>query len=230
MVGEGLAGELAGKTIKHIIKNAEEIAKLHACLTSSRGDNFRLHLLQEMEVPLDETVIERLRVEAGINEYHRHLNRRLRFGLVLVNQTDGKRQYIRTTLGEQAINALREFQRRLGKDAAIGVYSASLGTNSIKLFLRIYGYKREPNWEHLQIRYTPAEIGRLSLFLPRVIEGMSAVDKLNEADLLVYRDDNHIYMQPTNARSFYQYLHRLYGILTPNLSTPESKPGLDPSM
>lgn len=28
------------------------------------------------------------------------------------------------------------------------------------------------------------------------MEGLSAIDTLNEADLLVYRDDNHIHTQP----------------------------------
>jgi hypothetical protein len=50
--------------------------------------------------------------------------------------------------------------------------------------------------------------------VPRVIEGISAVDKLNEAGLLVYRDDDHIHMQPTQARGFYQYLRELYAIAT----------------
>ena len=81
-----------------------------------------------------------------------------------------------------------------------------------RLFLKIYGDSRDADWKQLQIRYTPVEIGRLSLFLPRVIEGVSAIDKLNEADLLAYRDDDHIHMHPKKARSFYQYLRELYSI------------------
>ncbi len=214
---ERIADELAGEKIKEIFRKAEEIAQLHACLTSHRGDNFRLRLLQAVEVPLDETAIERLRAESGVYEYRRHLNRLVGFGLVWLQEVDGSKQYVRSTLGEKAINALREFERRVGAEAAQTVYSASLGPNSIRFFLRIYGDKREANWEHLHIRYSPAEIGRLSLFLPRAIEGISAVDKLNEADLLVYRDDNHIHMQPVKARSFYQYLQDLYGIQHSNL-------------
>ncbi len=166
-----VADELAGKTIKDIFKNAEKMAELHACLTLTRGDNFRLHLLQAMEVPLDEKAIEHLRIESGINEYHRHLNRLLRFGLVRAQEEGDEKRYDRTSLGENAIDALREFERRVGSEAAKAVYSASLGPNSIRLFLRVYGDNRAANWENLQIRYTPAEIGRLSLFLPRVIEG-----------------------------------------------------------
>ena len=121
---------------------------------------------------------------------------------------------VRTATGERAINAVREFERRSGKEAAESVYAASLGPNSIRLFLRIYGDRKEADWEQMWIRYTPAEVGRLSLFVPRVIEGISAVDKLNEAGLLVYRDDDHIHMQPTQARGFYQYLRELYAIAT----------------
>ena len=172
-----------------------------------------------MEVALDETAIERLRVESGVNEYHRHVNRLLGLGLVRIHEIDGTRQYVRAPLGETAVNTLREFERRVNRDAAHAIYSAALGPNSIRLFLRIYGDQREIDWDSLQIRYTPTEIGRLSLFLPRTIEGLSAIDKLNEADLLTYGDDNHIHMQPSKARSFYQYLHDLYGIMKANLKS-----------
>ena len=214
MAHESADNQLAGKTIKDLSGNAEQIVELHACLTSLRGDNFRLRLLQAMERPLDETVVERLRVESGMNEYRRHLNRLLELRLVQVREAGGKRLYLRTTLGETAINALRGFERRMGEEAAKAVYSASLGPNSIRLFLRIYGDKRGANWDRLKIRYTPDEIGRLSLFLPRSIEGVSAIDKLNDAGLLVYGVDNHFHMPPTRARSFYQYLQDLHGIIT----------------
>jgi len=213
MVSESVPDELAGTTIKEIFKNAEEISELHSCLTSPRGDNFRLCLLQAMEVPLDEMAIEQLRIEAGVNEHHRHLSKLLKFELIRVQELDGKDQYTRATAGEEAINALREFERRVDPEGANAIYSASLGPNSIRFFLRVYGDRKEANWSQLQIRYTPAEIGRMSLFLPRRIEGISAIDRLNDAQLLVYRDDNYIYMHPIKARSFYQYLQRLYGIL-----------------
>jgi len=212
MAGKRTPNELAGKTIKEIFKNAEEIAELHGCLTSPRGDNFRLHLLQAMETPMDEAGIEQLRVRSGVNEYRRHLNRLLRFRLIQVEEIHGKERWARTSLAEKAINAVREFERRVGKEGAQAVYAASLGPNSIRFFLRIYGDKREASGVDLQIRYTPAQLGRMSLFLPRAIEGVSAIDKLNEAGLTEYRDDNYIYMQPIKARSFYQYLHELCGI------------------
>ncbi len=213
MADANTANELVGNIIKEIFKKAEEIAELHACLTSPRGNNFRLCLLHALEIPLDDTAIEKLRADAGIKEYRRHLNKLLSFGLIGAEEIGGRKHYIRTPLGEQAVNALREFERRIGKEAAEALYSASLGPNSIRLFLRVYGDKKEAKWGHLQVKYTPAEIGKLSLFLPRTIDGLSAVDKLNEADLLVYKDDNCIYMQPTKARSFYQYLQQLHRIV-----------------
>jgi hypothetical protein len=38
------------------------------------------------------------------------------------------------------------------------------------------------------------------------------MDKLNEAGLVVYRDDGYIYVRPVRARSFYSYLRKLYEI------------------
>ena len=213
MVDAKAANELVGDIIKEIFKTAEKIAELHTCLTSPRGDNFRMRLLHKLEVPLDETTIEELRAESGIREHHRHLNKLSMFGLIRAQEIDDKKQYVRTHLGEQAVNALRAFERRVGKEAAKTVYSASLGPNSIRFFLRVYGHRKKADWEHLQIKYGPAEIGKLSLFLPRSVEGLSAVDKLNEAELLVYEADNHIYMHSIRARSFYQYLQELLEIV-----------------
>ena len=213
MVDRSVSNGLVGKTIKEIFNDAEQTAELHACLTSPRGDNFRLRLLQSMEVPLDESAVERLKVESGINECHRHLNRLLRFRMIRNQQTDGTRLYIRTMLGEMAVNAVRQFERRVGADTAQAVYSAALGPNSIRLFLRVYGDRRGSEWDRLPLTYTALEIGRLCLFLPRTIDGISAIDKLNEAGLLVYRDDGQTHMHPLKARSFYQYLREIYAIV-----------------
>ena len=179
MASEDVRNQLAGRTIKDIFKNAEKTAELHGCLTSPRGDHFRLRLLQGAGAPLGEAAIERLRIESGVNEYHRHLNMLLRFGLVQKQETDGNTLYTRTPLGETAVNAVREFERRVGTEDAQAVYSAALGPNSIRLFLRVYGDRREVEWDRLQITYSPVEIGRLCLFLPRTIDGISAIDKLN---------------------------------------------------
>ena len=216
MTDSKLAHELAGRTIKDVFHRAEEIAQLHSCLTSPRGDYLRLRMLQVMEAPVQEAEIEKFQVEAGVEEHIRHLNKLLKEGLVSADELDRESEYARTELGERAVNALREFERNIGRDKARGVYSAALGPNSIRLFLRIYGNKREPTLDHLDVRYTPAEVGRMSLFLPRIIEGVSAVDKLSEAGLFVYGDDDYIYMPAVKARAFYRYLRELYEIVRAN--------------
>ena len=216
MTDSRLEGELAGRTIKEVFHWAEEISCLHSCLTSPRGDYFRLRMLQAMETPVAEAEIEKFQVESGVQEHIRHLNKLLKAGLISAKGLDGESKYTRTELGERAVNALREFQRNLGEDESRAVYSAALGPNSIRLFLRIYGNEPKQPQDHLDVRYTPVEVGRMSLFLPRIIEGISAVDKLNEAGLVIYRDDGYIYVPPVKARAFYRYLRELYGIVRAN--------------
>ena len=216
MAPEGAAEKRVGQRLKEVFKNADEIAELHACLTSLRGNNFRFRLLQALEAPMDETEVEQLRIDSGINEYHRHLNWIVSTGLTRVHEVDDGEKYVRTGLGEAAVNSVRSLVRRVGDGPAQAIFAAALGPNSIRFFLRIYDEQREPDWNYLQIRYTAAEIGRISLFLPRTIEGISAIDKLNDGELLTYRDDNHVYIQPSRARSFYQYLLELHAICTAN--------------
>ena len=216
MSTDSVAQELVGRTIKEIFKHAGEVSDLHACLTSPRGDYFRLRVLQAVEVPGGEAVIEQVRDESGVQECRRHLHKLLRFGLISVKEIDGEKQYSRTDLGERAINTVRELERSIGRSDVRAIDSAALGPNSIRFFLRIYGDKAAVNWVHGEIQLTPAEVGRLSLFLPRIIEGVCAVDKLSEAGLVVYRDDGYIYMSSVQARSFYRYLQELYEIVRAN--------------
>ena len=210
------AHELAGRTIKELFHRAEEISRLHSCLTSPRGDYLRLRMLQAMEAPVEEAEIEKFQVESGVQEHIRHLNKLLKDGLISAEGSDSGDWYTRTELGENAVNAVREFQRSIGQEAANAVYLAALGPNSIRLFLRIYGNKQKPTPDNLEVRYTPAEVGRMSLFLPRIIEGVSAVDKLSEAGLVIYGDDGYIYMPAVKARAFYRYLRELFGIVRDN--------------
>ena len=211
-----LANELAGRTIKEVFHLARGISELHSCLTSPRGDYLRLRMLQAMETPVEEAEIEKLQVESGVEEHMRHLNKLLNAGLVSAEGPDGERKCARTELGERAVNAVREFQRSIGIEEARVVYSAAVGPNSIRLFLRIYGNKREPSLDHLDAQYTPAEVGRMSLFLPRIIEGVSAVDKLSVGGLFIYSDDGYVYMPAVKARAFYRYLRELYEIVRAN--------------
>ncbi len=200
--------------LKTLFSTADELAELHACLTSARGGNFRLRLLHALEKPLEESELELLRLDAEVNEYRRHLHQLVDLALVETQPANDTRTYLRTPRGEQAVNAVRELERRLGEDDALSLHAANLGPNSIRLFLRVYGDGREPDWKSRQVKYSPEEIGRITLFLPRVIEGISAIDKLSVAEILIYGDDGSVYLQPAKARSLYQYLERLYGILT----------------
>ena len=204
------SGDLAGVRIQEVFKGAEAVAEVNAAVTSPRGEYFRLRLLHATELPVDEAFVERLRGEAGINEHHRHIHILMKHRFIREDTLDGASRYVRTSQGERAINAVRQLDRRLGKEASRTIHGAALGANSIRLFLRIYGDSRDADWELRRVRYTPVEIGRLSLFLPRVIEGISALDTLNEAGLLVYGDDDHVHMQPVKARSYYLYLRDLW--------------------
>ena len=205
--------DLRGRLIKAINASAEKVADLHAAITSSRGDRFRSRLLHILESKMETSAIQEMAEETGLREHRRHLNKLLKFGLIQVEPSTEGEGIIRTQLGEEAVNANRELERRMGNEEARSLYDASLGTNSIRLFLRIYSSDKGVDWDQLKVGFSAAEIGRLSLFLPRNIEGISAVDKLNEAGLVVYEDNGFIYMDPRRARAFYQYLRSLLEIL-----------------
>ena len=180
--------DLQGNLMKKIFVREGEIADLHAAITSSRGDRFRARLLHALESKVDRAEVQKLAEETGLREYRRHLNKLAKFGLIQVESAPEGEKIVRTQLGERAVNALRALERRLGIEEARSLYDASLGTNSLRLFLRIYSCEKGVDWDKLKASFTPAEIGRLSLFLPRSIEGISAIDKLNEAGLVVYED------------------------------------------
>ncbi len=213
MIHNDISRELEGGRIKVIFKEAQAIAALHNTITSPRGDYFRRRLLQALEAEQAVSQLEELREAADLRESHRHLNKLLESGLIRTLEGKAGESYVRTELGEKAINALRALERSIGKAESTKIYEAALGPNSIRLFLRVYGNKKEVDLEKSDIRYTPFEMGRLSLFLPRSIEGISAVDKLNEAGLVSYEDDGFIHVRPRTARAFYQYLRPLLEIL-----------------
>lgn len=207
--------DLCGERIKEIYNRAPEVAELHDALTSPRGHFFRMEILRELGRGLSEGELERRREKSGLAEYIRHLHKLTRFRLV---EEDRLREesfyYLRTELGEKAINALREMERRIGEEGALRIYRANLGVNSIRLFLMAYGDNKEEDMVHREKRFAPSAIGRLCMFLPRTIEGISSSDKLNEAGLLVYNDTEKVVcLNSIQSRAFYQYLVVLYEIL-----------------
>ncbi|MCH8986913.1 hypothetical protein IIA94_01955, partial [Patescibacteria group bacterium] len=120
--------------------------------------------------------------------------------------------YRRTELGERAINAIRELERKVGEERAKPIWEAALGKNSIRLFLKVYGSPKKSNDEG-DIVFTPLEIGQISTFLPRTIEGIAAIDKLDDAGLVSYLEDGNVHVNPRRSTAFYSYLKNLYSIL-----------------
>jgi len=209
--------------IKEIFRHAKQIADLHAVLTSPTGDYFRLKLLQDLRYGLTEDQLRVLRKKAGLKEQVRHIDKLVAFKLAEYNEK--KKIYIRTNRGESALNTVREFQRQVGKSKdAEKIFKANLGPHSIQLFLSVYDHKKDilsspisdmlKKPRKLEIKYTPSEIGRIAGNLHRTIEGVAAIDKLDDAGILTYEDDGYVHFHPIKARSFYHYLKNLYEILS----------------
>jgi hypothetical protein len=205
--------EMTGLAIHDIFKQAEVLARWHSTLTSPRGKFFRNKLLHLLSDGLTAEEIEELRKEFGVEEYARHINKFVELGLIKPQKIDGQDGYIRTEAGEQTVNLTRRLETKLGQDRAEKSYNASLGPNSIRLFLKIYGQDRPRDFASGEIIYTPLEIGRLASFLPRSIEGIAAVDKLDDAGLVSYLDDGRVHVNPRRSVGFYQYLKGLYTLI-----------------
>lgn len=208
---EQQANLLEGDIIREIFKNADTIARIHQAISSPRGDYYRRRLLQLFEAKTPLLVIEKQRSDAGIQESQRHINKLLELELI---ESDKDLSHIRTQRGEKAVNALRALETELGKESARKIFSNFLGPNSLRLFLRVYGSKKEIDFGNRKIKFNPTEIGKFSLFLPRSIEGIAAIDKLCNAELLTYKDNGNVYFDPRKARGFYKYLKSLYEIMT----------------
>ena len=211
--------ELQGEIIKKIFEKAKPISDLHAVLTSSTGDYFRLRLLQTLRKGLTTKQLMHMRKEAKLHEQTRHIDKIVAFKLAEYKQNI----YKRTEKGEAALNAVKEFERKIGEKEAEKIFKASLGENSIKLFLAIYGHKkhieihpfldllRKP--ERLTVKYSPSEIGRIAGLLSRTVDGITAIDKLDESGILKYEDDGYVHFSTIKASGFYQYLKRLYDLI-----------------
>ncbi len=201
---------LEGDVIKEIFKNADAIAFLHQTISSPRGNYFRRRLLQLLATENNMSEIEKLRSDAQMQESPRHINKLLELQLISLCKED---IYKRTEKGEKAVNALRALETELGTEDARRIFESFLGPNSIRFFLRVYGSK-EVNLKNKEVKFSTTEIGKIALFLPRTIEGIAAIDKLSDAELLVYKDNGRVYLEPIKARGFYKYLKLLYQIWT----------------
>lgn len=208
-------GKLQGELINKIIILSKDLSELHKTISSPNGSYFNSALLRELRRRSSKDQLEEFRKKLNVGEYERHLRKLLKFDLVIEQDIDGEKVYERTELGEQALNALREIEAKIGLDKAREIYGCGLGRNSIELFLKLYGKKRfflsRFFKKSLEIKYKPYQIFK-QFNLPRDEEGISTIDKFVDAGLLDYRDGL-FYLDIVKARCFYQYLKRLYKIL-----------------
>ena len=206
---------LAGEYIGKIFENIEAVAGLHEVLSSPRGRYLHRRLLHSLRGRLTINEIDSLRKEHGVTEADRHINKLAKWKLIEpVLSTAGITGYSRTPLGELALNAVRELERKIGEDRAAKIWQASLGANAIKLFLTIFGNNKDPDLTSREVVYTALEIGQLMRVFARSVEGISSMDKLDDAGLVSYLDDGNIHVNPRRSTAFYAYVRRLYLILT----------------
>ena len=209
-----------GVDIREIFQNVEAVAELHGVVSSPRGHYLHRRLLHSLKGGLTLEEIEQLRKELGVEEYERHINKLGKWGLVEpVRSSAGITGYIRTGLGEEALNATRELERKIGEERARSICEAGLGANAIRLFLTIFGDNKEPTLPSREVIYTPLEIGQLMRLFARSLEGISSMDKLDDAGLVSYLDDGNIHVNPRRSTAYYAYLRKLYQLLV-NTESP----------
>ena len=205
---------LEGVTIKKIFQNIEAVAELHAVLSSPRGQYLHKRLLHSLRGGLGLDEIERLRIELGVEEYDRHINKLVKWRLIEPMRPTGEiTGYVRTAFGEEALNAMMELERKIGEDRVKALCEAAMEANTIKLFLTIFGNNKEPDLPSREVIYTPLEIGQLMRLFARSVEGISSIDNLDDAGLASYMDDGNIHVNPRRSTAFYTYLRRLYQLL-----------------
>ena len=203
-----------GETIGKIFQHIDAVAELHAVLTSPRGQYLHRQLLHSLRGVLSVPEIEGIRREHGVEEAERHINKLAKWALIQpVRSSEGISGYERTAVGEQALNAVRELERKIGEDRARAIFEAALGVNALRLFLTIFGNNKEPDVRKREVIYTALEIGQLMRVFARSLEGISSMDKLDDAGLVSYLDDGNIHVNPRRSTAFYAYLKKLYQLL-----------------
>ena len=65
----------------------------------------------------------------------------------------------------------------------------------------------------MEVIYTPLEIGQLIRVFARSVEGISPLDKLDDAGLVSYMEDGNIHVNPRRSTAFYAYLKKLHQML-----------------
>ncbi len=203
---------LRDREVRWIFKRAEPLALLHVVLNSSAGDRFGRRLLECLEDPVAMDAVNRLAEDNGVSDAGRYVSAKLRHGLVrTVSAGAGNATaLVRTQLGDRALNALIALERRIGAAAVATISQADLGTNCLRLFLRLYtgnGKTASTVAGRATTAYSWERVSELTMFLPRGIEALAAIEMLANAGLLIYDDAKQMLMLPSvRARAFYQYL------------------------
>ena len=202
------------ETIGKIFQHIEAVAELHAVLTSPRGQYLHRRLLHSLRGVLTVLEIEEIRRDHSVEEAERHINKLAKWALIQpVRSSEGISGYERTAVGEQALNAVRELERKIGEDRARAIFEAALGVNALRLFLTIFGNNKEPDVRTREVVYTALEIGQLMRVFARSLEGISSMDKLDDGGLVSYLDDGNIHVNPRRSTAFYAYLKKLFQLL-----------------
>ena len=203
-----------GPVIKKILQQVDGVARFHAVLTSPRREYWRRRFLQALKTPLTFDQLERLRKQAGVEEYQRHLNMLLKCRMARHVSTEGEvTGYVRTDIGEAALNAFSQLEREIGEERTRAMTEVPLGSDGIRLFLTIFGDNKEPDLTSREIVYTPLEIGQLIRSFSRSVEAFSAIDMLDDAGLVSYLEDGGIHVNPRRSTAFYHYLKNLSRLL-----------------
>ena len=219
----------AGRIMEKVLQSVDAVAELHAVLTSPRHHYCRRRFLQALRTPMTLEELDQLRKELGVSEYERHINKLARYELVEPVMSDGRvTGYQRTVLGEEALNHISELERKIGAERARTIVEGALGPNAIKLFLTIFGNNKESDLAVREIVYTPLEIGQLLRVFSRTVEGISAIDELDDSGLISYLDDGNIHLNPRRSTAFYHYLRNLYHLIATASESPRDQGRLPP--
>lgn len=216
------AMELSGNRIQWIYRHTDQLAVLHQTVTSPRGNFFHRRLLQFLEKPRTYKEMETFQKESKLSELTRHVHYLVDLGLI---EKDKNNQYVRTLKGEKVVNVIRRFESMAGENEAKTIFEASCGPNSLRLFLKVYGTSKDIDWSQREISFTPTEIGKICTFLPRTSDGVAAIDKLSDANILTFHNEGspRIILNCRLARCFCQYLMSLHEVI----DTSSSSSGLN---
>ena len=186
-------------------ESVQSIASLHSLLTSSRGDFFRKKLLQDLRMPKTTAEVSKKGHAIGLEETRRHVNKLIQFKFV----EESGNKLRRTPLGEEALNTVKELERKIGMVSADRIYAAALGPNSITLFFHLY-HSIQVATPVDRIGISANDLGQMTTKLFYGVDRAAVMDKLLDSGLLVYEPKRNVFLLDIRqARSVYAYLQAL---------------------